>query len=250
MSPLTRKIVHGLSRTSALLFHFPGPSFRCPLCGFVGPFTTVHGMTGPRPFGRCPKCGALERHRLQRIVLDRLGIAVSARCLQFAPDPITPMLRSRCAKVVTADIAPEGDSIRLDLTKIDMPDRSFDVVYASHVLEHIPDDMEAVREVHRVLRPGGIAVLPVPIVAEKTVEYPEPCPREHGHVRAPGLDYFERYRKFFGRMEIFTSADASDKCQPWIFEDRSHFPAPTAPYRPPMAGFRHIDAVPVCYKTN
>lgn len=169
-------------------------------------------------------------------------------CLQFAPDPITSSLRTLCANVVTADLVPQGNAIRVDMTKMDVPDKSFDVIYASHVLEHIPDDVAAVREVHRVLRPGGIAVLPVPIVAAQTVEYPAPCALEHGHVRAPGLDYFDRYRDVFDRIEVFTSADAGDECQPWIYEDRSNFPGPTAPHRPPMAGFRHADAVPVCYK--
>src|SRR5690606_40218460 len=51
----------------------------------------------------------------------------------------------------------------IDLTALEFPDRSFDLVICNHVLEHIPDDLAAMREIHRVLAPGGKAVITVPI---------------------------------------------------------------------------------------
>ena len=61
--------------------------------------------------------------------------------------------------------APEAD-IRLDITAIDLPDESFDVITCMHVLEHIPDDLKAMRELRRVLRPGGTAYILVPMSQE------------------------------------------------------------------------------------
>lgn len=46
-----------------------------------------------------------------------------------------------------------------DAENLDFPDESFDVVYSHGVLHHTPDTVRAVQEVHRVLRPGGRAVV-------------------------------------------------------------------------------------------
>jgi len=46
-----------------------------------------------------------------------------------------------------------------DAEQLDFPDNSFDVVYSHGVLHHTPDTAAAVREVHRVLRPGGRALI-------------------------------------------------------------------------------------------
>jgi SAM-dependent methyltransferase len=123
---------------------------------------------------------------------------------------------------------------------------SYDVVYASHVLEHIKDDALAIAEIRRILRPNGIAILPVPIVGGRTVEYDEPNSAEHGHVRAPGLDYYDRYRKVFSEVKVFSSEEFDPGYQVFVYEDRSHWPTPEMPLRLPSDGVRHADFVPVC----
>lgn len=224
--------------------------FVCPLCRFSGPFVAVGKP--PRLHAQCPSCGCYERHRLQKLVLDRLApqLPPAARCLQFAPDPMTPWLRRLCGEVVTAEYAPGKAMLRLDMRRIELPDASFDLVYASHVLEHIIEDMDALREVARILRPGGWAVLPVPVIAERTVEYPAPQPTERYHVRAPGWDYFDRYRQVFASVELFRTEDFADRQQHqlWVYEDRTIYPNAIARYRPAMPGRRHADVVPVCRK--
>ena len=99
-----------------------------------------------------------------------------------------------------------------------------------------------------MLSPGGIAILPVPIVAPRTIEYPRPVPTEFHHVRAPGLDYYDRYRKHFARVEVHTSEDFGEELQTWSWEDRTMYPNELGPYHAPMPGQRHLDAVPVCFK--
>lgn len=126
-------------------------------------------------------------------------------------------------------------------------DSTYDLVFASHVLEHIPNDKKAIQEIRRILKPDGIAILPVPLVAESTIEYPEPNPHETYHVRAPGVDYFDRYTLYFSRIEKYTSDSLPEKYQLFIYEDRSRWPTVQCPLRPAMEGDRHIDIVPVCY---
>jgi ubiquinone/menaquinone biosynthesis C-methylase UbiE len=49
-----------------------------------------------------------------------------------------------------------------DVTDYPAADDSFDAVFFNHVIEHIPDDGRALREIHRILRPGGVVVLGTP----------------------------------------------------------------------------------------
>jgi ubiquinone/menaquinone biosynthesis C-methylase UbiE len=50
-----------------------------------------------------------------------------------------------------------GDFLVTDGEKLPFADSSFDVVYSNGVLHHTPDTAAAVREIHRVLKPGGVA---------------------------------------------------------------------------------------------
>lgn len=168
--------------------------------------------------------------------------------LHVAPEPfLRKLLEPRFARYETADIEMRGVDHHADLRCLPFRNASYDLVFASHVLEHIAEDEGAIAEIRRVLRPGGIAVLPVPVVAQRTIEYSAPNAHEAGHVRAPGPDYFEKYRQFFTRVEVFDSSTFSEVHQPYIYEDRAGWPTAEMPLRPPMAGIRHYDFVPICY---
>jgi SAM-dependent methyltransferase len=149
----------------------------------------------------------------------------------------------------TADVrGGRGVAHQVDLQGLPFEDGSYDFVFASHVLEHVPDDARALSEIRRILRPGGIAILPVPVLAEKTVDYPEPNPHEAFHVRAPGFDYFDRYERYFSRVERISSASLPGEYQPFVYEDRTRWPTKECPLRPTMQGERHVEIVPVCYR--
>ncbi len=230
----------------------PGkPRFICPLCRYEGPFVDVHPETGVRRHAVCPSCGAAERHRLQYLVLERLGASrdfSTMSVLHCAPEPFfRRVLRERFGRYLSVDLTERRDvDQRADLRCLPFRDASYDFVFASHVLEHIREDHQALDEIRRVLRRDGLALLPVPILAARTVEYPAPNPHESGHVRAPGIDYYERLSSRFSRVELYDSHSFPEEFQPFIYEDRSSWPS-TMPLRPTMAGTKHRDVVPVCY---
>lgn len=80
---------------------------------------------------------------------------------------------------------------RGDITKMRFANDSLEYFLASHVLEHVPAEGAALREIHRVLRPGGVAILQVPLdqSVEYSYEYSQPDPREVNHVRRYGRDF-------------------------------------------------------------
>lgn len=224
--------------------------FECPVCHYHGPFLNLNGFAGRRLHVRCPHCGAMERHRLQYVVVQEVlsGLDVSKmKMLHFAPEPFfRKFFSERFQQYETADLEMRGVDYHVDLQNLPFPDATYDFVFASHVLEHVPDDHKAIREIRRVLKPGGLAILPVPVISEKTVEYPAANPHEAYHMRAPGLDYQEKFKPHFARVETRTSESVPEKFQPFIYEDRSMWPTPEMPLRRPMKGERHIDVVPIC----
>ena len=95
------------------------------------------------------------------------------RMLHFAPESyFKGFFSSQFSKYETADLNMKGVDHKVDIQKLPFVDATYDFVFASHVLEHIKDDEKALFEIRRILKPNGIAVLPVPLVAEKTIEYP------------------------------------------------------------------------------
>ena len=227
------------------------PRFECPICSYKGPFRTVTPSTGRRKYAQCPICSAFERHRLQCWCLQRLFSRHDfsrMRLLHFAPEAhIRVILESRVARYETADLYTKEVDHNVDLQALPFKDGSYDLVYASHVLEHVPDDLQALAEIRRILAADGMAILPVPIVADRTVEYPAPNPHESNHMRAPGYDYFDRYQQHFTRVDRIDSSQAPSHYQTYVYEDRSCWPNEVSPLRPAMQGERHSDVVPICY---
>ncbi len=104
---------------------------------------------------------------------------------------------------VTADIESPLAKVKMDIHDIPFDENSFDVVFCNHVLEHVDDDIRALEEMKRILKPGGWAILQVPFFypfPKKTFEdksIVDPRKREiafgqRDHVRMYGEDYAER----------------------------------------------------------
>jgi SAM-dependent methyltransferase len=233
--------------------HRDGRHFLCPICHYKGPLVTLNAVYGERKYAQCPQCGGLERHRILSLVLDDVEKGYDMKnktILHFAPEPFfRRRFKDATSDYTTSDLVMRNVDMRVDLAEMPFSTASQDVVFASYILQYVPDDMRALREIHRVLRPGGIAILPVTIVAEKTIEYPEPNMHESGgHIRAPGFDYYDRFKQVFDRVSLHESGDYAEEYQPYVYEDRTQWPTPEMPLRRPMTGFRHKEIVPVCWR--
>jgi SAM-dependent methyltransferase len=122
--------------------------------------------------------------------------------LHVAPEKcFESILRGRLGDgYIAADIAASDGVIKMDITNIDWPDQSFDVIYCSHVLEHVQDDRKAMSEMRRTLKSNGWAIMQVPIGIKETFEDPVIVdPEEKGkvfghrdHVRKYGEDFAAR----------------------------------------------------------
>lgn len=220
--------------------------FKCPICGYYGPFRDLPLPTGSTAkHARCIRCRSCTRHRLLQLVLDKLFQDYdpsTKKILHFAPEKYFRKTFQRLfQEYVSADIMMEGIDVQCDMTNLPFKDADFDFVCACHVLEHIKDDYKALSEIRRVLKPNGIAILSVPILGKKTIEYPETNPHEWDHVRCPGEDYFDRYSNLFSIVKQYTSTDFSDINQIFLYEDRTIWPNEPCPLRPPTEGEKHID---------
>ncbi|MEM8930890.1 MAG: methyltransferase domain-containing protein [Acidobacteriota bacterium] len=180
---------------------------QCPLCRYRGPFLTFAG----RRRELCLRCRSRARHRALAVALDRrFGTAgpIARDGLHLAPDAcLQPLLDILCERWVTADLEPIRDrfDLGLDLTRLPFSDARFDLVVASHVLEHIVDDRRAIDEIRRVLRPGGTAILVVPLVADRTQDFGVARDEYNDHARDCGVDYFDRYREAGFEVEVVCS---------------------------------------------
>lgn len=182
----------------------------CPSCGsYVRRFLPFGEV--PRPEARCPVCGALERHRAVSLFFRRHAALLHARrILHVAPEPqISRLLRQRDADYLSIDLDDGSAMVRMDVTSLDLPDASFDAIYCSHVLEHVPRDRRALDEFRRVLRVGGWAVIQVPIKGPVTFEPPVDDPEERrrlfgqsDHVRVYGHDFEQRLRAAGFAVEV------------------------------------------------
>jgi SAM-dependent methyltransferase len=120
---------------------------------------------------------------------------------------------------LTADLLDPRAMERMDVTNVPHRNGSFDVIYCSHVLEHVPDDRRAMREFFRVLKPSGWALLLVPIRVPHTVEDPsivDPAKRrelfgQEDHVRRYGPDFADRLRGVGFAVKTISAADVLDK---------------------------------------
>ncbi|HNX34428.1 MAG TPA: methyltransferase domain-containing protein [Kiritimatiellia bacterium] len=172
----------------------------------------------------CPFCRSHDRERHLILFFDKLGFwekFANAAVLHFAPEKQLASRIGACrpARYVKGDLVPSREGVeKIDVTDIPYAAASFDWVLCNHVLEHVPDDAKALRELFRVLKPGGIAILQTPFASglEKTLEDPEEINTDEkrtafygqeDHVRLYGRDLFDRIRAAGFQLELRKHGD-------------------------------------------
>ncbi len=205
-----------------LSFRYSGNRYECPFCtgrfsvflptGYDVPVFKEKQVVGGgyRLNSKCPRCGSGDRERLVYLFLKKNKpyiFSKNIRLLHFAPEQnLSVTLKSNSnIDYVSADLNSPLADIRMDITDINQPENTYDVIICNHVLEHVHDDAKAMRELFRVLKRGGFAILQVPISisAETTIEdssitTPEEREVSFGqkdHLRIYGRDYRSRLEK-------------------------------------------------------
>jgi len=186
---------------------YRGNAVACPVCG--------HSFSKFLPYGSevafrqnvlCPHCLSLERHRLLWLYLQQRTPLFSekVKLLHIAPEQCFHgrFKSMKNVEYITGDLESPLADHHFDLHDIPFEDHSFDAVICNHVLEHVEDDRRCVRELYRVLRPGGWAIMQVPVDYNRAATYEDesitsPEDREKhfwqkDHVRLFGRDYPER----------------------------------------------------------
>lgn len=193
---------------------YRGSARFCPVCNKSSRQFRQFG-TDPREDAECAHCGSLERHRFVWLFLqEKTNFFDNApkKMLHVAPERCfeSRFKEQLCSGYLTADLFDSRAMVKMDITDIQYPDQTFDIIFCSHVLEHVPDDRKAMSELFRVLKNDGWAILLVPITREKTFEDssvtdPEARVKIFGqkdHVRAYGPDYVDRLRDAGFTVEI------------------------------------------------
>jgi SAM-dependent methyltransferase len=185
----------------------PGEERWCPICGRSSRRFFPAGDP-PRADAKCIHCNSLERHRYVWRYFEKMTNIFDGkpkRMLHVAPESFfVPRLKKQLGDgYLTADLLDPRAMVVMDVTDIQFPNNTFDIIYCSHVLEHVPDDKKALREFYRTLKDGGWSLILVPITAEQTLEDdaivdPQERLRVYGqedHVRRYGPDFEERLRE-------------------------------------------------------
>ncbi|HEY3401875.1 MAG TPA: class I SAM-dependent methyltransferase [Ohtaekwangia sp.] len=189
---------------------YGGSNVTCPVCEKSYREFLPYGRIKPRPNALCPNCLSLERHRLIWLYLKEKTNFFKSKLhvLHIAPEAcyIKRFEKIHGDQYITADIESPLAKVKMDIHEIPFAENTFDAVLCNHVLEHVQDDIKAMSEIHRVLKPGGFAIMQVPFfnpVPNTTFEdntITDPREREKifgqdDHVRKYGTDYSQRIER-------------------------------------------------------
>jgi len=155
-----------------------------------------------------PSTLSLERHRLLWLYLkNKTDFFTSEKSvLHFAPEQAFYKRFKKLSNIdyTTTDLNSPLADVKADICNLPFNDNQYDFILCNHVLEHIPDDTKAMKELYRILKPNGVAILQIPqdLSREHTFEddtITDPKERakifgQYDHVRIYGRDYFNKLR--------------------------------------------------------
>lgn len=189
--------VHKVIETLKVLKYSIGAKFYCPVCerciNHFHPLAEFYSFNAKKYGYRynmeqaetlnyhsysCPVCGASDRDRLFALYLQTYFMRVKneekTKIIDIAPSaPLSQYIRKIIAvskhnvSYRTADMALDGVDDKIDISDMQCyGNNQFDFFICSHVLEHVQDDHKALSELYRILKPGGLGILMVPIILD------------------------------------------------------------------------------------
>ncbi|MFM7301300.1 MAG: methyltransferase domain-containing protein [Crocinitomicaceae bacterium] len=222
--PLLIRLSYPFKLVAPLLYR--GNKVECPVCErHFSKFLSYGSDIAHRENVLCPYDLTLERHRLMWLYLRDHGNFFTAKrlsVLHIAPEQCFygRFRKQENLDYLTGDLVSPLADLHFDLHSIPLEDNRFEVVFCNHVLEHVEDANQCIRELYRVLKPGGWGIMQVPqdFSREKTLEDPSiqsPEDREKyywqkDHVRLFGRDYPDWLRKAGFVVEEFAVTEKID----------------------------------------
>lgn len=210
---------------------YRGNKVECPVCNkSFSKFLSYGSSVAHRENVLCPYDLTLERHRLMWLYLrdhSTFFTATSLSVLHMAPEQcfLPKFKQQKNLTYLTADIESPIADIHFDLHQIPLESDRFDVVFCNHVMEHVENPHQCLREIFRVMKSGAWAIMQVPqdMTRETTLEDPAivtPEDREKyywqkDHVRLFGRDYPDYLKKAGFEVQEFW---LKEHLEPSVFE--------------------------------
>ena len=198
---------------------YKGNKVACPVCEkSFSKFLSYGSEVAHRENVLCPYDLTLERHRLMWLYLrdhSDFFTAKKLNVLHIAPEQcfIHKFKKQTNLNYLTGDLESPIADIHFDLHSIPLEENRFDVVFCNHVMEHVTDPLQCMREIYRVMKPGGWAIMQVPQDMNRETTYEDasivtPEDREKhfwqkDHVRLFGRDYPQWLEKAGFKSEEF-----------------------------------------------
>lgn len=188
--------------------YYMGNRFTDPIDGSSYRKFLPYGYQKSRKNALCPGTLSLERHRLLWLYLERKTSFLddSIRVLHVAPEQVFYKKFKSFSHwdYTTTDLFSPLADVKADLCNLPFESNTYDLILCNHVLEHIPDDEKAIKEIYRILKPSGTAILQVPLnenrnttFEDNSIEDPKERARifgQYDHVRIYGKDYYDRLK--------------------------------------------------------
>jgi SAM-dependent methyltransferase len=205
---------------------YKGNKVECPVCErSFSKFLSYGSDVAHRENVLCPYDLTLERHRLMWLYLKRTDFftAENLSVLHIAPEQCfhKKFQQQKNLDYLTGDLVSPIADMHFDLHDIPLEDNKFDRVFCNHVLEHVEDANQCMRELFRVMKPGGWGIFQVPqdFSLEKTYEdttITSPEEREKhfwqkDHVRLFGADYPDWLRNAGFEVEEYKPVELFSK---------------------------------------
>lgn len=215
--PLLIRLSYPFKKIAPILYK--GNNVECPVCErSFKKFLSYGSAVAQRDNVLCPYDLTLERHRLMWLYLKEHSNFLTADkldVLHIAPEQCfhKRFKEQKNLNYLTGDLVSPLADLHFDLHSIPLEENSFDIIFCNHVLEHVDDALKCMKELYRVMRPGGWGIFQVPQDFSRETTYEDasitsPEEREKyfwqkDHVRLFGKDYPEWLKKAGFEVEEF-----------------------------------------------
>ena len=203
---------------------FKGNNFRDPINNKSYSYFFPYGYNKLRKNALSPGTLSLERHRLLWIFLQEETnfFNPNNKILHIAPEQcFYKIFKKKFDSYTTSDLNSPLAEIKADICNLPFRENEFDYVLCNHVLEQVYDDEKAMREIYRVLKLKGNAILQVPIneTLENTIDGRDTKDKnlrnklfgQYDHLRIYGKDYYDKLIKVGFKVEKIDQTKKMDE---------------------------------------